>query len=120
VPIWAQGVGALLMISTMIAVAMVFRENSFAAPVVKIQEGQTVISTGPYALVRHPMYASAIPLFIGGPLVMNSWWGLVFLPVYLLGIGWRVRLEERTLRDELAGYDDYARRVRYRLAPLVW
>jgi protein-S-isoprenylcysteine O-methyltransferase Ste14 len=87
---------------------------------VKIQAGQTVISTGPYAIVRHPMYAGALPLFIGVPLLLNSWWGLVFFPIALLGLAGRVRIEERMLRRDLRGYDAYAGRVRYRLLPLVW
>lgn len=110
----------MLVIATMIICTLVFRENSFAAPVVKIQDGQTVISTGPYAIVRHPMYAGALPLFVGAPLMMNSWWGLAFLPLAVFGLAGRVRIEERTLRGELAGYDAYAARVRYRLLPLVW
>jgi len=120
VPIWLQALGAVLMISTMVICARVFRENSFAAPVVKIQADQTVISTGPYAIVRHPMYAGALPLFVGGPLVMNSWWGLAFLPLAVLGFAARIRIEERTLRGEFEGYAAYAARVGYRLLPLVW
>jgi protein-S-isoprenylcysteine O-methyltransferase Ste14 len=120
VPVWAQAAGAVLIVLSMLLVARVFRENSFAAPVVKIQAGQSVISTGPYAIVRHPMYAAAIPIFIGMPLLLGSWWGFLMLPVYLLGVGWRARLEEKTIRDALQGYDDYAARVRYRLIPLVW
>jgi protein-S-isoprenylcysteine O-methyltransferase Ste14 len=120
VPVWLQAVGAGLIAASMLLCAWVFRENSFAAPVVSVQDGQRVISTGPYAIVRHPMYAGAIPLFIGAPLLLSSWWGLVLSPVYLIGVGWRARLEERTLIDALPAYDAYAARVRYRLVPLVW
>jgi protein-S-isoprenylcysteine O-methyltransferase Ste14 len=120
VPGWAQALGGLLVIATMALCSLVFRENSFAAPVVKIQAGQTVIATGPYAIVRHPMYAGALPLFVGAPLLLGSWWGLAFAPLFVLGIGWRAVMEEKTLRIALGGYDDYARQVRYRLAPFVW
>jgi protein-S-isoprenylcysteine O-methyltransferase Ste14 len=119
-PVWAQGLGGLLTISTFAVAAWVFRENSFAAPVVKIQAGQTVISTGPYALVRHPMYAGAIPYFFGVPLLLGSFWGLAFAPVWIAGLAVRALIEEKTLRAELSGYDAYAARVRYRLVPGVW
>lgn len=120
VPAAARVVGGALVAATFILCVVVFRENSFAAPVVKIQQGQTVVSTGPYAVVRHPMYASALPLFIGAPLLLNSWWGFGFLPIAVLGLAGRIRIEELTLRTSLAGYDAYAGRVRYRLLPLVW
>ena len=120
VPVWMQALGAGLMVASMLLCAWVFRENSFAAPVVKVQAGQSVISTGPYALVRHPMYAGAIKLFVGAPLLLGSWWGLLVLPVYLIGIGWRARHEEKTLIDALPGYADYVAQVRWRLAPLIW
>ena len=119
-PVWAQGLGGLLTLSTFGLVYFVFRENRFAAPVVKIQAAQTVISTGPYALVRHPMYASVIPLFLGVPPLLGSWWGLAFTPVWIGALAARALIEEKTLRADLAGYEDYARRVRYRLIPLVW
>jgi len=103
-------------------IAWVFRTNSFAAPVIKIQaeRKQTVIDTGPYAVVRHPMYAFALPQFIGGSLMLGSWWGLAVVPVAVVGIGWRALGEEKMLRSELDGYDDYARRVRWRFAPGIW
>ena len=94
--------------------------DAFAAPVVKIQEGQRTIDTGPYAIVRHPMYASALLLFLGLPLLLGSWLGLAFSPLFILGIAWRAVREERALRAELAGYEAYAERVRYRFIPLVW
>jgi protein-S-isoprenylcysteine O-methyltransferase Ste14 len=66
------------------------------------------------------MYAFAALQFVGGPLMLGSWWGLAIVPVAYLGLGWRIFGEERTLREELAGYEDYARRVRFRLLPGVW
>jgi protein-S-isoprenylcysteine O-methyltransferase Ste14 len=88
--------------------------------VVKIQEGQRVIDTGPYAIVRHPMYTSGLMFFIGLPLLLGSWIGLAFSALFILGIAWRAVREERVLRAELSGYDDYAARVRYRFIPFVW
>jgi protein-S-isoprenylcysteine O-methyltransferase Ste14 len=120
VPAWLQAVGGLLILVDTAGTWWTFRENAFAAPVVKIQRGQRVIDTGPYALVRHPMYASALPLFVGLPLLLGSWWGLVLAAPLVLGVAWRTVHEERVLRAELPGYDDYAARVRYRFVPLLW
>jgi protein-S-isoprenylcysteine O-methyltransferase Ste14 len=120
VPPWLQALGALAIVIDMAGTWWTFRENAFAAPVVKIQEGHRVIDTGPYAIVRHPMYASALCLFIGVPLLLGSWWGLALSTLLVLAIAWRAVGEERVLRAELSGYADYAARVRYRFIPLVW
>jgi len=121
-PIWAQVAGAILILGAMYAFYRTLRENSFAAPVVKIQKerGQTVVSTGPYAIVRHPMYAGAGLLFFGVPMLLGSAWGLALAPLWYVLLAVRIPLEERMLRENLAGYDDYARRVRWRLLPGVW
>jgi protein-S-isoprenylcysteine O-methyltransferase Ste14 len=121
-PAWSQVLGALVLIASYVGVAWVFRTNSFAAPVIRIQaeREQRVIDTGPYALVRHPMYAFALPIFVGAPLIAGSLWGLVAAPIFAAGIGWRAVHEERELRAHLPGYEDYARRVRWRFAPGVW
>jgi protein-S-isoprenylcysteine O-methyltransferase Ste14 len=105
-----------------VLILWVFRTNSFAAPVVKVQTERHhhVISTGPYALVRHPMYASVMLFFIGAPLTLGSWWGLAFVPVFFAMFAFRTGIEERTLRAGLSGYADYAARVRYRLVPGLW
>lgn len=122
IPIWLQLVGALGIPLCGELTFLTFRANSYAAPVVKIQEdrGQMTITTGPYALVRHPMYAGAIPYFLGTPLLLGSLWGLAFAPLIIAVLGLRAVMEERTLQAELAGYADYAARVRYRLIPFVW
>lgn len=121
-PVTLQAVGfALFLLSTLFTM-WVFRENSFAAPVVKLQaeRAQRVISTGPYAHVRHPMYSGMVLFFAGVPLLLGSWWGLVMIPVVVLLFAIRIGIEERTLRDGLPGYADYAARVRYRLVPGIW
>lgn len=120
VPVWLQAIGAAGIAGYMLGAWYVFRENSFAAPVVKIQEGQRVIDTGPYAIVRHPMYTSALGLFAGLPLLLGSWWGLALATLFILGIAWRAVREEDMLRDGLPGYDGYTKRVRYRFVPLLW
>lgn len=121
-PFAAIILGALLIPLGFAGVLWTFRENSFAAPVVKIQNerGQKVIDTGPYALVRHPMYAGALLYMLGTPLVLGSWLGLAALPVIVGFLIIRIYIEERTLREGLAGYADYMDRVRWRLIPGLW
>lgn len=122
VPIWLQTVGAILIALGYYGFYLTFRENSYAAPTVKIQSerGHRVVSTGPYAVVRHPMYAGAFLFFIGTPLLLGSWWGLAVTPLLIALLAFRAVLEERTLATALPGYRDYAERVRYRLVPGVW
>jgi protein-S-isoprenylcysteine O-methyltransferase Ste14 len=122
VPIWAQVTGALLIALCMIVVWQTFRYNSFAAPQIRVQTDrqQRVITDGPYRVVRHPMYAGALLMFVGTPLLLVSWWGLLFVPVGLVGIGFRVVSEERMLSRYLAGYDQYKQRVRFRMLPGLW
>jgi protein-S-isoprenylcysteine O-methyltransferase Ste14 len=122
VPGWLRISGALGLVLSFCIVFLTFRENAYLAPVVKLQEerGQTVVTTGPYRYVRHPMYASMFLLFPGGALLLGSWWGLLLCPVPLGLLVWRTALEDRMLMNELAGYDRYARNVRYRLIPRVW
>jgi protein-S-isoprenylcysteine O-methyltransferase Ste14 len=117
-----QGAGCGLLLAAFLFISWVMHTNSFAAPVVKIQKDrdQTVITTGPYAIVRHPMYLGALFYFAGTSLVLGSWWGLATIPVLAILLGIRIGIEERTLRTGLEGYDDYARQVRWRLVPLIW
>src|SRR5215469_5439782 len=102
-PVWVNVLGVLLILVAMYAFYRTFRENSFAAPVVKIQKerGQTVVSTGPYGVVRHPMYAGASLLFFGTPMLLGSAWGLVLAPAWLMLLMLRIPIEERVLRDNL-------------------
>lgn len=120
VPPWGQALGGLAFVLSMLGGWWAFSANAFAAAVVKIQEGQKVIDTGPYAMVRHPMYAAALLLFAGVPLLLGSWLGLLLAPVLIVGMAWRAAQEEKALRRDLAGYDEYARRVRHRLIPGIW
>jgi protein-S-isoprenylcysteine O-methyltransferase Ste14 len=122
VPDWLQLLGALGLVLSLYIMFLTFRENAYLAFVVKVQEerGQSVVSTGPYRYVRHPMYASMFLFFPAGALLLGSWWGLMLCAVLLGLLVWRIPLEERMLEKELAGYDEYARKVRYRLIPRVW
>ncbi|MBA4099749.1 MAG: isoprenylcysteine carboxyl methyltransferase [Rhodospirillum sp.] len=122
IPLWLQVLGAIAIAVSMYIMHLIMRTNSFAAPVVKIQaeRGHRVISDGPYAIVRHPMYGGTLLLIVGIPLLLGSWWGLALSPVLILLFAVRAVMEERTLMAELPGYSDYAARVRYRLVPFVW
>lgn len=122
VPVWLEVVGGVLIVAGFSATVPVFRANSFAAPVVRVQNdrAQRVIDTGPYALVRHPMYAAAMPYLIGIPLLLGSLYGLIGSALIALAIARRAVGEEQVLKKDLAGYADYMARVRYRLVPYVW
>lgn len=121
-PIALQALGLVLLIASSFFIMWVFRENAFAAAVVKVQSerGHHVISSGPYAYVRHPMYSGAVLFLIGIALLLGSWWGLVMSPVFAVIFAIRTGIEENTLTTGLPGYADYAARVRYRLVPGVW
>ncbi len=114
--------GLLMFVAGWTVIALTLRENAFAAPVVKhqVERGQFVVQTGVYRVVRHPMYAGAILLMAGMPLWLGSYAGalLALVPIAILVL--RVRIEERFLREELPGYSDYVRKVRWRVIPLVW
>jgi protein-S-isoprenylcysteine O-methyltransferase Ste14 len=114
--------GGLLVIAGFAATLFVLRENSFAATVIRVQteREQRVIDTGPYALVRHPMYAAGLLYIVGMPLLLGSWYGLLVAPIMIAGIALRAVFEERLLKRDLPGYGDYLVRVRYRFIPGVW
>jgi protein-S-isoprenylcysteine O-methyltransferase Ste14 len=121
-PIVLQALGLALMLVSTVFIMWVMRENSFAAPLVKVQRerGHHVVSSGPYAWVRHPMYSGAILFFVGIPLLLSSGWGLAISPLFIVLFAVRTGIEERTLTADLPGYGDYTARVRYRLLPGVW
>jgi protein-S-isoprenylcysteine O-methyltransferase Ste14 len=121
-PPWLNFTGAALIVVGFLGVIRVFAENSFAAPVVRVQSerSQRVIDTGPYAIVRHPMYAAALLYVIGVPLLLGSWYGAVCVLLFILGIASRAVFEEQMLARDLPGYAAYAARVRYRIIPGVW
>jgi protein-S-isoprenylcysteine O-methyltransferase Ste14 len=120
VPVYAVLTGDALVLLGFFIVFRVFKENSYTSGIIEVAAEQKVISTGPYAVVRHPMYAGALILLCGVPLALGSWWGLLTLIPMTMVLVWRLVDEERFLADNLVGYSEYRNRVRYRLAPLVW
>jgi protein-S-isoprenylcysteine O-methyltransferase Ste14 len=122
VPVTLQALGLVLLVASTGYIMWVMRENSFAAPVVKVQRerGHRVIDSGPYAHVRHPMYSGTVLYFFGTPLLLGSWWGVVLAPLFVALFAIRAGIEERALLAGLPGYAEYTARVRYRLLPGIW
>jgi protein-S-isoprenylcysteine O-methyltransferase Ste14 len=122
VPVWIQGIGAAGIVVSFWMTYVVLRENTFTAAVVRIQKerGQRVISTGPYALVRHPLYASVLIMIPSIALLLGSWYGVAFSAILLFAILFRTVMEDRELQRGLTGYKEYAAKVPYRLVPHVW
>ena len=121
-PLWLQCAGGALIVLSFWMFARVCRENPFLTAVVKIQteRDHRVISTGPYAAVRHPLYAAMLIYLPANALLLGSWYGLAASFVFSAGLVFRTAMEDRELRRGLAGYTEYAARVRYRLIPFVW
>jgi protein-S-isoprenylcysteine O-methyltransferase Ste14 len=103
-----------------LAIFFVFRENTFSSATIELAPDQQVISTGPYARVRHPMYAGGLVMLLGIPIALGSWWGVIVMVAILPALIWRLLDEEKFLARNLPGYVEYQNRVRYRLIPLVW
>lgn len=100
--------------------AEVMRENAYLSRTIKVEEGQTVISTGLYAVVRHPMYTASTVMFLALPLILGSWYALIPFALYPVIMVVRIRGEEKLLTAELSGYEEYTRKVRFRLIPFIW
>lgn len=120
IPLWIVTIASVILLISYALYAEVMRENAYLSRTVEVQEGQKVIDTGLYGIVRHPMYAVTVWLFLAIPVVLGSWWSFVcFLP-YIAVIVVRIRNEEKVLAAGLDGYAEYQKRVKYRLLPLVW
>jgi protein-S-isoprenylcysteine O-methyltransferase Ste14 len=112
--------GDAVMVLSFLFIFRVTQVNRFAAANVRVERDQRVIDTGPYAYVRHPMYAGAVWLFVGMPLALGSWRSLGLIVPFIPLLVWRLLDEERILRRDLPGYTEYMRTVRFRLIPLAW
>ncbi|HUU06016.1 MAG TPA: isoprenylcysteine carboxylmethyltransferase family protein [Patescibacteria group bacterium] len=120
VPVWLVLIADIVVLAAYGRFVRVMSENRFLSRVVEVEQQQKVIDTGPYAQVRHPMYAAIIPLYLFSPLALGSFWAMIpaaFIPLVLIA---RIFNEEKVLSRELAGYRKYARRVKFRLIPGVW
>jgi protein-S-isoprenylcysteine O-methyltransferase Ste14 len=120
VPAYVSVAGNVLVAIGWVVIYFVFRENSFTSATIEVAPDQRVISTGPYSVVRHPMYSGSLLYLIGMPLALGSWWALLAIIAFIPVGAWRMFDEEAFLSRSLAGYTDYMRRVRRRLVPLPW
>jgi len=120
VPFYIVILGDILVILGFFLLFLVFRENAFASAIIEVTADQKVITTGPYSIVRHPLYVSGLIIMLGTPLALGSWRSLlVFIPLTLVII-WRLIDEEKFLSKNLPGYEEYCQKVRYRLIPFLW
>ena len=120
VPLWVVIAASAVLLISYALYAEVMRENAFLSRTVEIQKNQTVVDTGLYGVVRHPMYAVTLWLFLSIPLVLGSWWSLLCFFPYIAVIAVRICNEEKVLEAGLAGYTEYKKRVKYRLFPFIW
>ena len=119
-PAWVSWAGAVVFLVSYVLYAEVMRENAYLSRTIEVQEGQHVVDTGLYGIVRHPMYSVTLWLFLSMPVVLGSPFALVIMCTYLPIIAKRIRNEEQVLAEGLEGYRDYMTRVRWRLIPHVW
>lgn len=120
VPLWAVIAASVILIASYILYAEVMRENAYLSRTIEIQENQKVVDTGLYGIVRHPMYAVTIWLFMSIPIVLGSWWSLLCFSPYIIVFIVRIISEEKLLESELSGYAEYKKKVKYRLVPFIW
>jgi protein-S-isoprenylcysteine O-methyltransferase Ste14 len=120
VPLPVAIAGDALVTLGLLIIFFVFKENTFTSSVIEVDPEQRVIATGPYALVRHPMYVGALVMLLGVPLALGSWWGLFTVIPITLVIVWRLVDEEKFLVKNLSRYSEYQNKVRYRLVPFIW
>ncbi|HEY4325774.1 MAG TPA: isoprenylcysteine carboxylmethyltransferase family protein [Mucilaginibacter sp.] len=120
VPLFVVVIGNILIVAGFYIVFLVFKENTFTSAIIEVSDEQTIISTGPYAIVRHPMYIGALVLLLGTPIALGSWWGLITIVPISAVIVWRLVDEEEFLLENLPGYQQYQQKVRYRLLPFIW
>ena len=120
IPVTVILITDLVILSGYILIFMVFRENSYASRIVEIDQEQKVITTGPYRIVRHPMYFGVLIMYLPTPLALGSYWGLIPMALLPVALVLRILNEEKVLRENLPGYTDYCSKTRYRLIPYIW
>ena len=119
-PLWISWAAAAVFLISYGLYGEVLRENTYLSRTIRVEEHQTVIDTGLYSVVRHPMYAVTLLLFLSMPLVLGCFWSFLIFLFYPFIIWKRIKNEEQVLKAELTGYTDYCKRVRYRLIPGIW
>src|SRR5262249_12824611 len=119
-PAWGIVLGNLLVAGGLYLTLVVLQQNRYAASPIETSAGQTGIRAGLYGLVRHPMYLGALIMSVGVPLALGSYWGLLVILVVIPVLAFRITDEEKMLVGELQGYEDYRRKVRFRLIPAIW
>ncbi|MCQ2572907.1 MAG: isoprenylcysteine carboxylmethyltransferase family protein [Treponema sp.] len=119
-PLWGVIAASVIFVLAYIMYAEVLRENTFLSRTIEVQENQTVVDTGLYGIVRHPMYTSTLLLFMTMPLILGSVFGFIIFLAYPFIIAKRIKGEEAFLEQELNGYSEYKQKVKYRLIPFVW
>jgi protein-S-isoprenylcysteine O-methyltransferase Ste14 len=119
-PLWIALVADGLVLLGYLFIVYVFKTNAYASRVVEIQRDQKVIASGPYAVVRHPMYLGMIVLYMASPVALGSLWGMIPAALLVPMLVLRIHNEEALLREKLAGYDEYCRKQKFRLIPLLW
>jgi protein-S-isoprenylcysteine O-methyltransferase Ste14 len=120
VPVPIEIAGDFLVTLVFLIIFIVFKENTFASATIKLVPGQKVISTGPYAVLRHPMYSGSLIYLMGIPIALGSWWGLSVLILMMPVLIWRLFDEEKLLEKNLPGYSEYMDKVKHRLVPFIW
>ena len=119
-PHWVVWTSSIVFLLSYGMYAEVMRENEWLSRSIEVMEGQKVVSTGLYGIVRHPMYTATIAMFLAMPLVMGSWWAFLVMVPYVIAIVTRIKDEETLLTKELEGYQEYKEKVRWKLIPYIW
>ena len=119
-PQWVTVAASVVFLIDYALYAEVMRENAYLSRTIKVEDGQTVVDTGLYGIVRHPMYAVTVDLFLMIPLILGSWWALLVFAIYPAVIIVRLKDEEELLTKELPGYEEYKKKVKYRILPFIW
>jgi len=119
-PMWIVVLASVVFLLGYLAFAEVMRENAYLSRIIEVQEGQKVVSTGLYGIVRHPMYFATVVMFLAIPLILGSWWSFVIFVFYPVIIVIRIKNEEKVLTEGLEGYTEYKEKVKYRLIPFIW
>lgn len=120
VPVWVVVTANAIVFMGYVFIFLTFRQNSFASTIIQVEKEQQVISTGPYAIVRHPMYMGLSIILFFTPLALGSYWALIFSLLFIPTIIFRIKKEETTLLRDLPGYANYCAKTQYRLIPLIW